>query len=56
MGAWAKERERLGAPVLVHNGPDFQHGREQGRLLTFDEGVDAALDSRHESGPRERGP
>jgi len=56
MGAWAKERDRLGAPVLVHDGADFQHGREQGRLLSFDEGVDAALDSRHESGPRERGP
>jgi predicted ATPase len=45
MGAWAKERDRLGAPVLVHDGPDFQHGREQGRLLSLDEGVDAALAS-----------
>ena len=43
MGAWAKERDRLGAPVLVHDGPDFEHGREQGRLLSFDEGVEAAL-------------
>ena len=43
MGAWAKERDRLGAPVLAHDGPDFEHGREQGRLLSFDEGVVAAL-------------
>ena len=43
MGAWAKERDRLGAPVLVHEGPDFERGREQGRLLSFEEGVDAAL-------------
>jgi tetratricopeptide (TPR) repeat protein len=43
MGAWAKERDRLSAPVLAHEGPDFERGREQGRLLSLHEGVDAAL-------------
>ena len=44
MGAWAKERDRLAAPVLSHEGSEFERGREQGRLLSLDEAVDAALD------------
>ena len=43
MGAWAKERERLGAPVLLHDGPDFERGRKQGRLLSYEQGVGEAL-------------
>jgi predicted ATPase len=44
MGAWAKERDRLGAPVLAHEGPDFERGREKGRLLSFEEAVGLALE------------
>ena len=55
MGAWAKERDRLGAPVLAHEGPDLERGREQGRLLSLDEGVEAALlaDTSSARAPRE---
>jgi predicted ATPase len=43
MGAWAKERDRLGAPVLAHVGPTFTRGREKGRLLSLEEAVELAL-------------
>jgi predicted ATPase/class 3 adenylate cyclase len=36
MGAWASERERLGAPVLALADEDFERLREAGRLLTLD--------------------
>jgi predicted ATPase len=39
MGAWAKERDRLGAPVLAHAGPAFEQGRDRGRLLSLEEAV-----------------
>jgi predicted ATPase len=45
MGAWAKERDRLGAPVLAHECSDLERGRQWGRLLSFDDAVDAALDT-----------
>jgi predicted ATPase len=43
MGAWAKERARLSAPVLVHGGPDFDRGEKRGRELTLEEAVELAL-------------
>jgi predicted ATPase/class 3 adenylate cyclase len=42
MGAWAKERDRLGAPILARANPDFERGRERGRRLALDEAVAAA--------------
>ncbi|HEX5469863.1 MAG TPA: hypothetical protein VFW80_12535 [Gaiellaceae bacterium] len=46
MGAWAKERDRLGAPVLAHAGPAFERGREEGALLELDEVVELALEEK----------
>ncbi len=46
MGAWAKERDRLGAPVLARSGPEFERGRGEGRLLSLEEVVDRALEER----------
>jgi predicted ATPase len=46
MGAWAKERNRLGAPVLALSGPEFERGRTEGRLLSLEEVVDQALEER----------
>jgi hypothetical protein len=46
MGAWAKERERLGAPVLAHTGPEFERGRTEGGLLELAEAVELALGDR----------
>jgi predicted ATPase len=43
MGAWAKERPRLGAPVLEHAGPGFDQGREEGAELDLDQAVGVAL-------------
>ena len=43
MGAWAKERERLGAPVLAHAGPEFDRGCEEGAELDLDAAVSVAL-------------
>jgi hypothetical protein len=43
MGAWAKERDRLSGPVLDHEGPEFEHGREKGRGLSLDEIVQLTL-------------
>jgi predicted ATPase len=43
MGAWAKERDRLSGPVLDHEGPEFEHGRESGRRLSLDEIVQLTL-------------
>jgi predicted ATPase len=43
MGAWAKERDRLGAPVLARAGPEFERGRARGRLLSLEEVVERAL-------------
>ena len=44
MGAWAKEKERLGAPVLAHGGPEFNRGREEGADLDLDAAVEVALE------------
>jgi predicted ATPase len=46
MGAWAKERDRLGAPVLARSGPEFEQGRSEGRLLALEEVIDQALKER----------
>jgi hypothetical protein len=43
MGAWAKERDRLSGPVLDHERPGFEHGRESGRRLSLDEIVQLTL-------------
>jgi predicted ATPase len=43
MRAWAKERERLGAPVLAHAGPEFERGRAVGRESGLDAAVERAL-------------
>jgi predicted ATPase len=43
MGAWANERARLSAPVLVHGGPDFDRGEKRGRELSLEEIVELAL-------------
>jgi hypothetical protein len=43
MGAWAKERDRLGAPVLAHSGSEFERGLREGQLLSLDEAVEHAL-------------
>ena len=43
MGAWAKERERLGAPVLAHAGPEFDRGRDEGAELELETAVEVAL-------------
>jgi tetratricopeptide (TPR) repeat protein len=44
MGAWAKERDRLGAPVLAHSGSEFARGRENGRKMALEDAVGLALD------------
>jgi predicted ATPase len=46
MGAWAKERDRLGGPVLALSGPEFERGRREGRLLSLDKAVELALGER----------
>jgi predicted ATPase len=43
MRAWAKERERLGAPVLAHGGSEFERGRALGRERGLDAAVERAL-------------
>jgi predicted ATPase len=43
MGAWGKERERLGAPLLAQSGPEFERGRSRGSALTLEEAVELAL-------------
>jgi hypothetical protein len=46
MGAWAKERDRLGASILALSGPEFERGLREGRLLSLDEAVEHALGER----------
>ena len=46
MGAWAKERARLAAPVLALSGPEFERGLREGQLLSLDEAIDHALAER----------
>jgi predicted ATPase len=43
VGQWESEREDYAAHVLAHEGPEFEHGREQGRQLPFDEAIQLAL-------------
>jgi predicted ATPase len=45
LGAWANERERLGAPVLAHAGSEFERGRALGREAGLDTAVQRALAS-----------
>jgi predicted ATPase/class 3 adenylate cyclase len=44
VGQWEDERETYAAPVLAHSGPEFERGREEGRRLSFDEGIERALE------------
>jgi predicted ATPase len=46
LGAWAKERDRLGAPVLAHSGPEFARGREEGQQLALEDAVELVLSER----------
>ena len=46
LGAWANERERLGAPVLAQEGPEFERGRALGRESGLDAAVARALAGR----------
>ena len=43
LGGWAKERDRLGGPILAHAGPDFERGRDRGHGLELDQAIAAAL-------------
>jgi predicted ATPase/class 3 adenylate cyclase len=43
VGQWEDERETYAAPVLAHSGPEFDRGREEGRRLSFEEGIERAL-------------
>jgi hypothetical protein len=43
MGAWTKERGRFADSVLACVEAAFERGREQGRLLSLDEGVRLAI-------------
>jgi predicted ATPase/class 3 adenylate cyclase len=43
MRAWAKERDRLGAPVLAHTDSEFERGRGLGRESGLDAAVQRAL-------------
>jgi tetratricopeptide (TPR) repeat protein len=45
LGAWHDQRSRFEGPVLEEAGPDFERGRAEGRLLSFDEAVAAAAHS-----------
>jgi hypothetical protein len=47
MGAWAKERDRLGTPILTRASPEFERGRDQGRLLSLEQAVASALEETH---------
>jgi predicted ATPase/class 3 adenylate cyclase len=44
VGQWEDQRETYAAPVLAHSGPEFERGREEGRRLSFDEGIERALE------------
>lgn len=43
MGAWEQERDTYAAPVLALAGVEFDAGQEQGRRLSLDQAVEAAL-------------
>jgi predicted ATPase len=43
VGQWEAERDAYAAPVLAHAGADFERGREEGRRLSFEEGIERAL-------------
>ena len=43
IGQWEAEREAYAAPVLAHAGPEFERGREEGRRLSFEDGIARAL-------------
>jgi predicted ATPase len=44
VGQWENERESFAARVLVNDGPELQHGMEQGRRLSLDAAIAEALD------------
>ena len=44
LGAWYGERARFSEPLLTYEGPEFERGREEGRRLSLDEAVAAALE------------
>jgi hypothetical protein len=45
LGAWYGERDRFAPAVLAHAGPEFERGRSEGRLLSLETAVRAALDA-----------
>ena len=44
LGAWYGERARFAEPLAAFGGPQFDKGREEGRRLSLDEAVAAALE------------
>ena len=43
LGGWAKERNRLGEPVLAHADDAFERGRKRGQSLELEQAVAVAL-------------
>ena len=43
IGQWEDERDTYETHILVHAGPDFARGREEGRRLSLDEAVERTL-------------
>ena len=43
LGGWAKERDRLGSPILAHADEAFERGRTRGRSLELEQAVAVAL-------------
>ena len=43
LGGWAKERERLGAPILAHADEAFEDARTRGRSLELEDAAAVAL-------------
>jgi predicted ATPase len=46
MGAWAKERDRLGRPMLAQAGAEFEQARRRGQELALEEAVALAAGER----------
>ena len=43
LGGWAKERDRLGEPILAHADEAFERGRKRGQSLELEQAVAVAL-------------
>jgi hypothetical protein len=43
VGQWESERETFATRVLVNDGPELQHGMEEGRRLSLDAAIAEAL-------------